>query len=65
MQAELPTKAPGGSKKMSWLLNWNIPQKVSKNASSPVNGILFTVFWNIFMVKIKEKTKSVKKINDA
>lgn len=41
------------------------PQKMSKIASSPVDGILFTVFWNIFMMEIKEKTKSVNKIKDA
>lgn len=41
------------------------PQKMSKNASSPLDGILFTAFCNIFMVEIKEKTKSVNKIKDA
>lgn len=30
-----------------------------------MDGILFTVFWNIFKVEIKEKTKSVNKTKDA
>lgn len=30
-----------------------------------MDGILFTVFWNIFIVEIKEKTKSVNNIKDA
>lgn len=38
---------------------------MSKNANPPEDGIFFTVFWNIFMVEIKEKTKSVNKIKDA
>lgn len=36
-------------------------QKMSTNASSPEDSILFIVFWNMFMVDIKKKTKSVNK----
>lgn len=46
--------------------NLKCPQKKClKMLVSLVDGILFTVFWNILMVEIKEKTKSMNKIKDA
>lgn len=40
-------------------------QKMSTNASPLEDGILFTVFWNMFMVEIKKNTTSMNKIKDA
>jgi len=65
MKADIFTKALEESKKRSCLLQWNVHNKMSWNTSAPEDGILFAVFWNMFMLEVKKKTKSMNKIKDA
>lgn len=40
-------------------------QNMSWNTSAPEDGIFFAVFWSMFMLEVKKKTKSMNKIKDA